>query len=91
MASVPVWAARPPLRPCRRPLARTGARRLRRRPRGALLAGALLAHCAAVGHAGTPNAWSTVALSGDVPGGLSGHGTAEVGGLVTARVCVWGG
>ena len=67
MASVPVGAARPPLRPCRRPLARTGARRQRRRPRGALLAGALLAHCAAVGHAGTPNAWSTVALSGDVP------------------------
>ena len=82
MASVPVWAARPPLRPCRRPLARTGARRLRRRPRGALLAGALLAHCAAVGHAGTPNAWSTVALSGDVPGELYRHGTAEAGGLV---------
>ena len=52
----------------------------RRRPRGALLASVLLAHCAAVGRAGTPNSWSTVALSGDVPGGLYGHGTAEAGG-----------
>ena len=62
MASMPVGAARPPLRPCRQALTPAGARRLRRRPRGALLAGALLAHCAAVGHAGTPNAWSTVCL-----------------------------
>ena len=60
-----------PLRHCRqRPLAPAGAqRRRRRRPRGALLAGALLAHCAAVAHAGTPNAWSTVALSGMCRGG----------------------
>ena len=59
-----------------------GAKRRRRRPRESLLASVLLAHCAAVGHAGTPNAWSTVALSGDVPGRLGGHGTAEAGGLV---------
>ena len=58
----------------------------RRLRRGALLAGVLLAHCAGLSHAGTPNSWSTVALSGDVPGELSGelygHGTAEAGGLV---------
>ena len=69
MARMPAEARQlAPLRHCRqRPLARADARRLRRRPRGALLVFALLAHCAAVGHAGTPNAWSTVALSGDVP------------------------
>ena len=39
----------------------TGAKRRRRGRRGALLASVLLAHCAAVGRAGTPNAWSTVA------------------------------
>ena len=84
MARMPAEARQlAPLRHCRqRPLAPAGARRRRRRPRGALLAGALLAHRAAVGHAGTPNAWSTVALSGDVPGRLWGHGTAEAGGLV---------
>ena len=49
------------------PLAPAGARWRQRRLCGALLVFALLAHCAAVGHAGTPNAWSTVALSGDVP------------------------
>ena len=49
---------------------------------GALLAGVLLAQCVAVGRAGTPNAWSTVALSGDVPGPLRSHGTAEAGGLL---------
>ena len=62
----------------------TGAKR-RGRGRGwcgALLASVLLAHCAAVSHAGTPNAWSTVALSGDVPGELRDHGTAEAGGLL---------
>ena len=59
--------------------ARSAGQRPRWRARGALLAGALLAHCAAVGRAGTPNAWSTVALSGDVPGGLQGHGTAQAG------------
>ena len=59
----------------------------RRRPRGALLASVLLAHCAAVGRAGTPNSWSTVALSGDVPGRLRYPGTAEAWGLV----CVFGG
>ena len=64
------------------PLAPAGARWRQRRPCGALLVFALLAHCAAVGHAGTPNAWSTVALSGDVPGRLYAHGTAEAGGVV---------
>ena len=67
MESIPL-GARPLLRhrPTSAAPAHSGARR-HRRPRGALLAGALLAHRAAVGHAGTPNAWSTVALSGDVP------------------------
>ena len=50
--------------------------------RAALLAGVLIAHCTAVGRAGTPNAWSAVDLSGDVPGRLRGHGTAEAGGLL---------
>ena len=48
----------------------------------ALLAVALLACCLAVGHAGVPNSWSEVALSGACPGALSGHGTAEAGGLL---------
>ena len=34
----------------------------------ALLVAVLLVLWSAVGQAGTPNAWSTVALSGDVPG-----------------------
>ena len=56
----------------------------RRRPRGTLLASVLLAHCAAVGRAGTPNSWSTVALSdsGACPGKLVFSGTAASKGLV---------
>ena len=46
-----------------------------------MLVAVLLVLWSAVGQAGTPNAWSTVALSGDVPGGLQGHGTAQAGGL----------
>ena len=58
-----------------------GAKRRGRGWSGALLAGVLLAHSAAVGNAGTPNAnsWSTVALSGDVPGALFDHGVAAAG------------
>ena len=48
----------------------------------ALLVIALLACSPVVGRAGTPNAWSAIALSGECPGKRGRHGTAFEGGLI---------
>ena len=81
-----MWAgqgAGPGARPPHTHVLRHGAAKFR-----AMLVAVLLVLWSAVGQAGTPNAWSTVALSGDVPGRLYAHGTACLISLLHAILCL---